>query len=430
MYLVTLECNDASLSSILTIVKNILHLIQIIGPIIAIIALSLHFFQLMRDPDNKKAIPKIKNSMIALAVLFFVPLFVDVLFSLLGASTTFSACWNSSSGFNSNPTYQPIESQNKNGILPNPNDYQKGSPKPSPSPSPSSNSNNSNNSNNGNSETGNGNSTDPIVATSGGQTVKQESTDTLKITIEKISTYYLTRVWMKNPYTQLGKYDSPQYGQTLYRPSVLMQYALNSKGLGGKLVVAFNASGFYLRNTYDDASVRAWAGYDKTSTGTLVITDGKVVRNAYQYAVKTWYTYGVDQNNRLQIYVDAKADASTKQAWSQSVIGKIRNTFTFHGPLVQNGARAADVNTMPSPGSALKRQALCQVDTSNFILITGTNLTANNLVSIMLANKCQTGVNLDGGGSIALLYKGKNSSSIETIIGNGRAVPEIGYFTE
>ena len=47
----------------------------------------------------------------------------------------------------------------------------------------------------------------------------------------------------------------------------------------------------------------------------------------------------------------------------------------------------------------------------------------------MLNLKCQTGTNLDGGGSIALLYKDKNSS-IQTIIGNGRSLTEVGYFSE
>jgi len=48
----------------------------------------------------------------------------------------------------------------------------------------------------------------------------------------------------------------------------------------------------------------------------------------------------------------------------------------------------------------------------------------------MLKLNCQTGTNLDGGGSIALLYKSKSTNNIETIIGGGRALTEVGYFTE
>lgn len=85
---------------------------------------------------------------------------------------------------------------------------------------------------------------------------------------------------------------------------------------------------------------------------------------------------------------------------------------------------------MPSATSKLNRQAICQVNANNFILITGSNLNRDDLINIMLDLKCQTGTNLDGGGSIALLFKDKNSNEIETVIGNQRALTEVGYFIE
>ena len=48
----------------------------------------------------------------------------------------------------------------------------------------------------------------------------------------------------------------------------------------------------------------------------------------------------------------------------------------------------------------------------------------------MLDLKCYTGSNLDGGGSIALLFKSKSSNSIDTIIGNQRDLTEVGYFSQ
>ena len=48
----------------------------------------------------------------------------------------------------------------------------------------------------------------------------------------------------------------------------------------------------------------------------------------------------------------------------------------------------------------------------------------------MLKANCKTGTNFDGGGSIALLYKAKGSTNIETLIGNGRQLTEVGYFVE
>ncbi len=264
-----------------------------------------------------------------------------------------------------------------------------------------------------------------------GSIVKQEESDTLKVTITKVGSYFVTQIWVKDAYNQLNKFDSPQYGAQLYRPGDLLGRAINTYGLGGKIVIGFNASGFYLKDTYDAASVNFYPAYNKTSVGTIVITNGKVVRNAYNKAYKTWFIAGVDRNNTFRIYNDIKTnDTTAKKAWADSVINDIRNTFTFASPLVMNGRASEYTTSMPSPGSSLNRQAMCQIDSNNFALITGSNLSRNDLINIMLKLKCQTGTNFDGGGSIALLYKGKNSNNIQTIIGNGRALTEVGYFTE
>jgi len=85
---------------------------------------------------------------------------------------------------------------------------------------------------------------------------------------------------------------------------------------------------------------------------------------------------------------------------------------------------------MPSSTSYKNRQAICQVNKNNFVLITGEDLNREDLINIMLDLNCETGTNLDGGGSIALLYKSKNSSSVETVIGNNRSLTEVAYFSE
>ncbi len=95
-----------------------------------------------------------------------------------------------------------------------------------------------------------------------------------------------------------------------------------------------------------------------------------------------------------------------------------------------NGVASDLSKSMPAPESKLNRQAMCQIDTNNFLLITGSNLSRGDLINIMLENHCQTGTNFDGGGSIALLYKSANTTGIEAIVGNGRALSEVGYFTE
>ena len=268
-----------------------------------------------------------------------------------------------------------------------------------------------------------------------GKVVFSSDTDTMKVNITKVSSYYITRVWMKNPHQQVNKFDSPNYGTKLEYPSYLLADAVAARNLTDKTLIGFNASGFYKKGIYDADSVKKYPAFDKTSVGTIVITNGQVVRNAYTKAYKTWYTVGVDPSNTLRIFVDSKAtteaELAEKKLWADSVINSgIRNTFTFAGPLVIDGKKSDITDTYGNARDKLSRQAICQVDANNFVLITGTNLNLKDLKNIMLSLNCKTGTNLDGGGSIALLYKEKNSTEIKRIIGNGRALPEIGYFSD
>ena len=276
---------------------------------------------------------------------------------------------------------------------------------------------------------------EPIRPNGSENIIKQSETDTLKVYITKKSNYYITRIWAYDPYKQLNKFDSPEYGKNLYRPKALLEKARDKYSLNNKLIIGFNASGFYLADTYDASSVSKYSKYNKTSVGTLVITNGKVVRNAYNKAYKTWFITGIDKDNNLRIFKDAAGTSAsqieTKKKWAEEVINSgIRNTFTFAAPLIVDGKESTTATSMPSTSSRVNRQAICQVNNNNFILITGKELNRSDLILIMKSLNCRTGTNLDGGGSIALLYKNKNSNSIETIIGNGRNLTEVGYFTE
>lgn len=131
MYLLSIgsACNDAGLAAILAIVKRILTLVQIIGPILAIISGSIHLTMLMKDPDDKKRIPKIRNCGIALVVLFLVPVIVNAVFGWLDNSTQLSSCWNSASTtVNTGGNYiDPYEGEgNQTVIVTNPSEYGKG----------------------------------------------------------------------------------------------------------------------------------------------------------------------------------------------------------------------------------------------------------------------------------------------------------------
>ncbi len=124
-------CSDPAMASLLSIVKKILSLLQIIGPILAIIMGSVHLTMLVKDPDDKKRIPKIRNCAIALVVMFMVPVIVNAFFGMLDNSTEISSCWNNSSSNvnNGGGTYQDPysgEGRGNNYIVTDPSEYGKG----------------------------------------------------------------------------------------------------------------------------------------------------------------------------------------------------------------------------------------------------------------------------------------------------------------
>lgn len=120
------SCSDYALVGILYVVKRILQFIQIVGPILCIISLTITFIRLVNRPDDKKIIVRIKNSIIALFVVFFVPVIVNVTFEILDDSTPISSCWEMAGSMNSNSTYVPIDNRRKTSILYDSDGYLKG----------------------------------------------------------------------------------------------------------------------------------------------------------------------------------------------------------------------------------------------------------------------------------------------------------------
>ncbi len=82
---------------ILMVLKRSLTIIQIIGPILAIVSLMITLFKMVSNADisemekNKK---RIKNSLIALVTIFFIPLFINIVMYLVGNNTVLTECWN------------------------------------------------------------------------------------------------------------------------------------------------------------------------------------------------------------------------------------------------------------------------------------------------------------------------------------------------
>ena len=152
------ECSSADLQIFMQVVKKILSLIHIIAPIVLMISLFINFTKLVKNPDDKKLLPKVRNSAIAAVVIFFIPTIVDAVMAMVSNSNTISACWNETIEYNyKTPSYvEPNNNSDKKNILQNPDDYQKGQPQNNNSGS--SNNNNSNNNSNSSNNNSNNNS--------------------------------------------------------------------------------------------------------------------------------------------------------------------------------------------------------------------------------------------------------------------------------
>lgn len=95
-------CSSIILYRVLVVIRKSLNLIQIIGPILAIISLTISFVMLTINPnDAKDSISpykkRIKNSIIATIILFLMPALINFIMQLpvIEQNTTLGECWAS-----------------------------------------------------------------------------------------------------------------------------------------------------------------------------------------------------------------------------------------------------------------------------------------------------------------------------------------------
>ena len=128
--MILMDCNNAALGSILYVFKNILNVIWIVGPIVALISLVYNITLLVKEPDDKKIPKKIFNSVIALVVLFLIPSFVNATMSLLGDTNSVSACWNNANKVSFSSSYiDPYSGKKRSRVIYDPSSYEKGNEK-------------------------------------------------------------------------------------------------------------------------------------------------------------------------------------------------------------------------------------------------------------------------------------------------------------
>lgn len=275
-----------------------------------------------------------------------------------------------------------------------------------------------------------------IKPASGANIIKSDSSDSLKVSIEKTSGYYLTRVWVRDPYNQTQKGVIANWGSQLERPFNIIQREISNKNLQNKIVVAINASGFYLAGSWEPNSSSYNSQYNKTTEGPLVITNGQVVRNWYYDSAidkaRNHALYAISPSGNLEVYPNFNklSENERKNLFTKIINSNYKNSWVFRPVIMQNGQIVSSdiLGTFLNGGG--KRQVVCQINRNNFAIISSTsNYNINGLRTILSNLKCQTAVNMDGGGSVALLYKSKNGA-LESITGGSRAIADTLYFTE
>lgn len=120
-------CKSAGLNSFMYFTKNIINIILIVAPILAIISFIFLFFKLTMDPDNKKLIKRLENVVKAMLFLFFIPLSVTIVMSLVGEKTDITKCYKNAQKPDVYAQYIKIESTDDNKkIIKSAEDYEDG----------------------------------------------------------------------------------------------------------------------------------------------------------------------------------------------------------------------------------------------------------------------------------------------------------------
>jgi hypothetical protein len=107
------SCTDPGLAAILATVKKFMNILWIIGPILAIVGAGIALFKLMNNPEEKKYKGLFKNMIIALIMLFFLPMIINVVMGMFDGQFDLASCWNQAEIINE------VGSQNSNYIDPN-----------------------------------------------------------------------------------------------------------------------------------------------------------------------------------------------------------------------------------------------------------------------------------------------------------------------
>ena len=266
----------------------------------------------------------------------------------------------------------------------------------------------------------------PIIPS--GSKKYQADTKTLKINVIKDGGMYLSYIWAKDPVNQLKKsYTSGKSKLTEY----ILEDTVKKEDLKNKYILGFNASPPCNNIYYDKWSSK----YQLKEPSPLMIQNGKVLVNDPNKS-SSLFIYYLDDSNQLRYTnrVNNMTVEERKKVYDEIIASGAKNTMTWRPILVDN-YKVADLEDEFVKMESTRKQAICQLDSNNFIIITSENSKAgvtsySKLASYIQKLGCRVAVEFDAGGSTSLLWKNKGSNDVSRITGGGRQLTSVVYFTE
>ena len=262
-----------------------------------------------------------------------------------------------------------------------------------------------------------------------GDVVYEEKTDTLHVKIVNDRGVILSYIWAKDPKKQLFK----NYGND--KPMNILNDAVNRNGLANKIVVGFNASPpvspKYLPEWCKDSK------YKYREPSPLMITNGQVLVNDPAKDTRGKFLYWIDGKNQL-CSTPKELDKYTvdeRRALYQSIIDSGAWQTMIWRPLLIDNYRATALSSqfLTKTAGNKRKQALCQVDSNNFIVVTGSSkgmMDYPHFQKYLLGLGVRIAVEFDAGASSTIMYKPKNSPTFKKLVGGGRSLSMMMYWTE
>ena len=124
-------CTSPGIVPLLSITRKIIDFIQLIIPILLIVYATIELTKLVVNPEEKNGLKKVTNKFLAAAIVFFIPVIINALMAMMPNSFSISSCWTQANQSSeilkaSSVKYVNPSKIEKNKIISNQNDYDKG----------------------------------------------------------------------------------------------------------------------------------------------------------------------------------------------------------------------------------------------------------------------------------------------------------------